>query len=158
MQPLNFDQELDGSDLKVAIIRSRANEEITQALLDGALAGLNDNKVSADDIRVFTVPGAFEISLAAKKVALTGEFDVVICLGVVVKGDTLHFDYINQAVTAGIVQVNLETEIPVIFGILTTLTIEQALERTKGGKANKGYEAALSAIEMVKTCQEIEEI
>ena len=158
MHTLNLKQELDGSDLKIAIIRSRFNEDVTQALLDGALAGLADSKVGTDDIRVFTVPGAFEISLAAKKVALTGEFDVVICLGVVIKGDTPYFDYISQAVTAGIVQVNLETEIPVIFGILTTLTLEQAQDRTKNDKTNRGYEAALCAIEMVKTCQEIEEI
>jgi 6,7-dimethyl-8-ribityllumazine synthase len=158
MHSINFNEKLDGSDLKIAIIRSRFNEEITQALLDGALAALSDVNVDSSDIRVFSVPGAFEISLAAKKAAQSGEFDVVICLGAVIKGDTLHFDYINQAVTAGIVQVNLETEIPVIFGVLTVNSVEQALDRVKPDKTNKGYEVALSAIEMVKTCQEIEEI
>lgn len=158
MHSINFNQKLDGSDLKIAIVRSRFNEEITQALLDGALSGLSEANVNSEDVRVFTVPGAFEISLAAKKAAQTGEFDVIICLGAVIKGNTMHFDYINQAVTAGIVQVNLETEIPVIFGVLTVDSVEQALERTRPDKTNKGYEVALSAVEMAKTCQEIEEI
>jgi len=153
-----FDKSLDGSGLKVAIVRARFNQEITDSLLKGCTDGLVDHGVSPDDISVFDVPGSFEIILAAKKAALSGEFDTVITIGAVIKGDTPHFDYISQAVTAGIVQINLEIEIPIIFGVITVLSLEQAQERAKPDKTNKGYEVAQAAIEMVKTCQKIDEI
>lgn len=153
-----FDKSLDGSGLKVAVVRARFNQEITDSLLKGCIDGLLEHKVLKDDISVFDVPGSFEIILAAKKAALSGEFDTVITIGAVIKGDTPHFDYISQAVTAGIVQINLEIEIPIIFGIITVLNLEQAQERAKTDKTNKGYEAALASIEMVRTCEKIDEI
>jgi 6,7-dimethyl-8-ribityllumazine synthase len=153
-----FDKKLDGSGLKVAIVRARFNQEITDSLLNGCVEGLTDHNVSKEDISIFDVPGSFEIILAAKKAAISGEFDTVITIGAVIKGDTPHFDYISQAVTAGIVQVNLEIEIPVIFGVITVLSHEQALERAKSDKTNKGYEVALASIEMVRTCEKIDEI
>jgi 6,7-dimethyl-8-ribityllumazine synthase len=153
-----FDKNLDGTGLKVAIIRARFNQEITDSLLNACIDGLVDHNVSKEDITVFDVPGSFEIILAAKKAAISGEFDTVITIGAVIKGDTPHFDYISQAVTAGIVQVNLEIEIPVIFGVLTVLNFEQAQERSKSDKTNKGYEMALASIEMVRVCEKIDEL
>ncbi len=150
--------EFNVTDLKIAIIQAKLNQNVTQALLDGALAGLSDAGLDSDAVSIFTVPGAFEISLAAKKAAQSAEFDVIICLGAIIKDETLLFDYVAQAVTAGVVQVNLETEIPVIFGMITAQNLDQAEASSKADKTNKGYLAALSAIEMVKTCQQIDEL
>ena len=158
MSSNKFDKNLDGSGLKVAIVRGRFNQEITDSLLKGCIDGLVDHNVSKSDISVFDVPGSFEIILAAKKAALSGEFDTVITLGAVIKGETPHFDYISQAVTAGIVQINLEIEMPIIFGVITVLNLEQAQKRAMPDKTNKGYEAALSSIEMVRTCEKIDAI
>ena len=134
--------------MRVAIIVSRFNEEITGGLLAGAREALDEAGVSGDDVTVFEVPGAFEIPLAAKYAAESGQFSAVICLGCLIKGDTMHFEYIADAASHGIMRVGLETRVPVAFGVLTTLTDAQAEERAAPGPDNKGREAALAALEM----------
>ena len=134
--------------MRVAIIVSRFNEEITGGLLAGAREALDEAGVSGDDVTVFEVPGAFEIPLAAKYAAESGQFAAVICLGCLIKGDTMHFEYIADAASQGIMRVGLETGVPVAFGVLTTLTDEQAEQRASPGPDNKGREAALAALEM----------
>ena len=134
--------------MRVAIIVSRFNEEITGGLLAGAREALDEAGVSGGDVTVFEVPGAFEIPLAAKYAAESGQFSAVICLGCLIKGDTMHFEYIAEAASHGIMRVGLETRVPVAFGVLTTLTDAQAEERAAPGPDNKGREAALAALEM----------
>jgi 6,7-dimethyl-8-ribityllumazine synthase len=133
---------------RFAIIVSRFNEEITGGLLAGAREALVEAGVEGDDVSVFEVPGAFEIPLAAKYAAESGQFAAVICLGCLIKGDTMHFEYIADATAHGIMRVGLETRVPVAFGVLTTLTDEQAEQRAAPGPDNKGREAALAALEM----------
>ena len=134
--------------LRLGIVVGRFNEFIVSKLLGGALDGLKRHGVDEDNIEVTWVPGAFEIPLVAKKMAQNDKYDAVICLGAVIKGSTPHFDYVCAETSKGIATVSLQTEKPVIFGVLTTDSIEQAIERagTKGG--NKGYDAAVTAIEM----------
>ena len=136
--------------MRVAIIVSRFNEEITGGLLAGAREALDEAGVSGDDVAVFEVPGAFEIPLAAKYAAESGQFAAVICLGCLIKGDTMHFEYIADAASHGIMRVGLDTRVPVAFGVLTTLTEAQAAERAAPGPANKGREAAAAALDMVQ--------
>ena len=136
--------------MKIAIVVSRFNEEITSGLLAGARAALGDAGVRETDVAVFHVPGAFEIPLAAQRAAESGAYDAVICLGCLVKGDTMHFEYIADAASHGIMRVGLDTGVPVAFGVLTTLTGAQAEERAAPGPDNKGREAALAAIEMAR--------
>lgn len=143
-----FEGNLQGEGIKVGIILGRFNEFIGSKLLDGALDALKRHGVDEDDIEITWVPGAFEIPLAAKKAAKTGRYDAVITLGAVIRGGTPHFDMVANEVSKGIANVSLETEVPVIFGILTTDTIEQAIERSGTKAGNKGYDAAMSAIEM----------
>lgn len=143
-----FEGNLQGEGIKVGIILGRFNEFIGSKLLDGALDALKRHGVAEDDIEITWVPGAFEIPLAAKKAAKTGRYDAVITLGAVIRGGTPHFDMVANEVSKGIANVSLETEVPVIFGILTTDTIEQAIERSGTKAGNKGYDAAMSAIEM----------
>jgi 6,7-dimethyl-8-ribityllumazine synthase len=133
---------------RFAIVVSRFNEEITQGLLTGAREALREAGVRDDEVSIFHVPGAFEIPLAAKRAASSGQFAAVICLGCLIKGDTMHFEYIAEAVSHGTMQVGLETGVPVAFGILTTLTDEQAELRAAPGPGNKGREAAQAALEM----------
>jgi 6,7-dimethyl-8-ribityllumazine synthase len=133
---------------RFAIIVSRFNEEITEGLLAGAREALREAGVRDEAVAVFHVPGAFEIPLAAKRAAASGQFAAVICLGCLIKGDTMHFEYIAEAASHGIMQVGLETGVPVAFGVLTTLTDEQATERAAPGPGNKGREAAQAAVEM----------
>jgi 6,7-dimethyl-8-ribityllumazine synthase len=133
---------------RFAIIVSRFNEEITGGLLTGAREALAEAGVEGDDVAVFEVPGAFEIPLAAKYAAESGQFAGVICLGCLIKGDTMHFEYIADATAHGIMRVGLDTRVPVAFGVLTTLTDEQAEKRAAPGADNKGREAALAALEM----------
>ena len=135
-------------NLRFAIVVSRFNDEITGGLLAGAREALAEAGVRGVDVEVFHVPGAFEIPLAAKRAAESGAFDAVICLGCLIKGDTMHFEYIAEAVSHGIMQVSLETRVPLAFGVLTTLTDEQAEKRAASGPGNKGREAALAAIQM----------
>ncbi|MFC1668890.1 6,7-dimethyl-8-ribityllumazine synthase [Spirochaetota bacterium] len=139
---------LDASGLKVGIVVSRFNEFITNKLLNGAIDCLKRNNVDEKDISVVWVPGAFEIPSVTQKIAQSGKFNAVICLGAVIKGSTPHFDYISAEVTKGVAQIGMNTNIPVIFGVITTDTIEQAIERAGTKSGNKGFFAALSAIEM----------
>jgi 6,7-dimethyl-8-ribityllumazine synthase len=141
--------KLDGKGLRFGIVIARFNEFISGKLLSGCLDGLNRHGADEKNIDIVWSPGAFELPLLAKKLAQSGKYDVVICLGAIIRGATPHFDYVAAEVAKGIAHVGIETGIPVIFGVLTTDNIEQAIERagTKGG--NKGFDAALAAIEMV---------
>lgn len=134
---------------KIGIIVGRFNEFIGGKLLSGAVDGLKRHGVEDDDITVAWVPGAFEIPVIAKKMAKSGKYDAVICLGAVIRGATSHYDYVCAEVSKGIASVSLETEIPVLFGVLTTDTIEQAIERAGTKAGNKGFDCAVSAIEMI---------
>lgn len=146
--------DLQGQGLKVAIVVSRFNGFITDRLLEGSLDALRRHGVQEKDISVAKVPGSFELPLGARRAA-GGKVDAVIALGALIRGGTPHFDYLSAEVTKGIAQAMLETGVPIAFGVLTTDTIEQAVERagTKGG--NKGFEAALSAIEMAKLLRQM---
>jgi 6,7-dimethyl-8-ribityllumazine synthase len=135
--------------MKFGIVASRFNDFISGRLIDGAVDALTRAGADEKDIVIFKVPGAFELPLTAKKVAKSARFDAVICLGAVIRGATPHFEYISAEVSKGIASVGLEAEIPVVFGVLTTDTIEQAIERAGTKSGNKGADAAMSAIEMV---------
>ncbi|MDF2945205.1 MAG: 6,7-dimethyl-8-ribityllumazine synthase [Herbinix sp.] len=143
-----YEGNLIAKGLKFGIVAGRFNEFIGGKLIAGALDGLKRHGVEEDDIELLWVPGAFEIPLAAKKMAKTKKYDGVICLGAVIRGSTPHFDYVASEVSKGIAHVSLETEVPIIFGVLTTDTIEQAIERAGTKAGNKGYDAAMTAIEM----------
>lgn len=140
---------LVANDIKVGIVVGRFNEFIVSKLLGGAIDGLKRHGVEENNIEISWVPGAFEISLVAKKMAKSKKYDAVICLGAVIKGSTPHFDYVCAEASKGIASVSLTEELPVIFGVLTTDTIEQAIERSGTKAGNKGYDAAVTAIEMV---------
>lgn len=135
--------------MKVGIIAARFNEFIVSKLLSGAVDGLVRHGVEEENITAAWVPGAFEIPIMAKKMAESGKFDAVICVGTVIRGATSHYDYVCNEVSKGIAQVGLNTGVPVLFGIVTTENIEQAIERAGTKAGNKGYDCALSAIEMV---------
>jgi len=143
-----FEGVLDGKNLKFGIVISRFNSFITEELLKGCIDGLVRHNVKKEDIDIFYVPGAFEIPLAARKVAKTQKYNAVIALGCVIRGATPHFEYVAAEVSKGISHTSLELEIPIIFGVLTTDTIDQAIERAGTKAGNKGFDAALSAIEM----------
>jgi 6,7-dimethyl-8-ribityllumazine synthase len=140
---------------KYGIIVGRFNEFIGGKLLSGALDGLKRHGVDDSEIEVVLVPGAFEIPLAAKKMAKSQKYDAVICLGAVIKGSTPHFDFVSSEVSKGIASVSMENEVPVIFGVLTTDTIEQAIERAGTKAGNKGFDAAVTAIEMANLLKEL---
>ena len=140
---------LIGSGKKFAIVASRFNEFIVNKLISGAQDGLIRHGVDNDNITLVWVPGAFEIPLIAKKLAKSKKYDAIICVGAVIRGSTSHYDYVCAEVSKGIASVGLDTEVPVIFGILTTDNIEQAIERAGTKAGNKGYDAAVTAIEMV---------
>ncbi|HGZ9770883.1 TPA: 6,7-dimethyl-8-ribityllumazine synthase [Staphylococcus aureus] len=152
---MNFEGKLIGKDLKVAIVVSRFNDFITGRLLEGAKDTLIRHDVNEDNIDVAFVPGAFEIPLVAKKLASSGNYDAVITLGCVIRGATSHYDYVCNEVAKGVSKVNDQTNVPVIFGILTTKSIEQAVERAGTKAGNKGAEAAVSAIEMANLLKSI---
>lgn len=152
---MNFEGKLIGKDLKVAIVVSRFNDFITGRLLEGAKDTLIRHDVNEDNIDVAFVPGAFEIPLVAKKLASSGYYDAVITLGCVIRGATSHYDYVCNEVAKGVSKVNDQTNVPVIFGILTTESIEQAVERAGTKAGNKGAEAAVSAIEMANLLKSI---
>ena len=140
--------ELQGQGLRIGIVASHFNEFITSRLLQGAREGLADHGVRDEDVTVAWTPGSFELPLVARRIAQRGLWDALICLGTVIRGETAHFDYVAGEAARGIAQVARETGIPVIFGVLTTNTVDQAVERAGAKRGNKGYEAALSAIEM----------
>lgn len=144
-----YEGKLVGENIKIGIIVARFNEFITGKLLDGAMDGLKRENVAEEDIEVVWVPGAFEIPLIAAKMAKSKRYDAVICLGAVIRGATSHYDYVCSEVSKGIAQVSLASEIPVMFGVLTTDNIEQAIERAGSKSGNKGFECAQGAIEMV---------
>ncbi|EMM1116426.1 6,7-dimethyl-8-ribityllumazine synthase [Staphylococcus aureus] len=152
---MNFEGKLIGKDLKVAIVVSRFNDFITGRLLEGAKDTLIRHDVNEDNIDVAFVPGAFEIPLVAKKLASSGNYDAVITLGCVIRGATSHYDYVCNEVAKGVSKVNDQANVPVIFGILTTESIEQAVERAGTKAGNKGAEAAVSAIEMANLLKSI---
>lgn len=139
---------LVAKDLKIGIVAARFNEFIVSKLISGALDGLKRHGVDDDYIELVWVPGAFEIPLVAKKMAESEKYDSIICLGAVIKGSTSHYDYVCAEVSKGIANISLESKKPVIFGVLTTDNIEQAIERAGTKAGNKGYDAAVSAIEM----------
>ena len=141
--------------LKVGIIASRFNEIIVNKLLGGAVDGLVRHGVEEENITAAWVPGAFEIPVAASKMAKSGKYDAVICVGAVIRGDTSHYDYVCNEVSQGIAQVGLASGIPVLFGVVTTENIEQAIARAGSKAGNKGYDCALSAIEMVNLMRQM---
>lgn len=143
-----FEGNLIGQDLKVGIVVARFNDFITSKLLSGAEDALRRHGVAESDVDVAWVPGAFEVPFAAKQMAASGRYDAVITLGAVIRGATAHFDYVAGEVAKGVANLALNSGIPVIFGVLTTDTIEQAIERAGTKAGNKGWEAAVSAIEM----------
>ncbi len=151
-----FEGKLISSDIKVGIVAARFNEFITSKLLSGAMDALVRHDVKQEDVDIAWVPGAFEIPLIASKMAKSGKYDAVICLGAVIRGTTSHYDYVCSEVSKGIAHVSLEEGLPVMFGVLTTDTIEQAIERSGTKAGNKGFDCATSAIEMVNLIKEIE--
>ena len=151
-----YEGSLVAGKMKVGIVAARFNEFITSKLLGGALDGLSRHGVEGDDIDLAWVPGAFEIPLIASRMAKSGKYDAVICLGAVIRGSTSHYDYVCAEVSKGIATVSLNSDIPVMFGVLTTDTIEQAIERAGTKAGNKGYDCALGAVEMVNLIRAIE--
>ncbi len=147
--PKIIEGKLSAAGKKFAVVASRYNDFITEKLVSGALDGLSRCGAQDPDIEVFKVPGAFEIPLVAKRVAATGRFDAVICLGAVIRGATPHFDFVAAEASKGIAQVMMETGLPIIFGVITVDTIEQAIERAGTKLDNKGFSAAMAAVEMV---------
>ncbi len=145
----NFEGQLKADGIKLGIVVSRFNEMITLRLLDGAMDAFKRHGGSEDDLGVIWVPGSFEIPWAARRAVDTAKFDAVVCLGAVIRGDTPHFDYVANEVSKGIAKISMESDIPVIFGVLTTDNVEQAIERAGTKAGNKGWDAANSAIEMV---------
>ena len=150
-----FEGKFDGRDVRIAIVAGRFNEFITSKLVGGALNVLKRNDVSEENIDIAWVPGAFEIPLITKKLANTQKYDAIITLGAVIKGSTPHFDYVCAEVSKGVAQISLQSELPVIFGVLTTNNIEEAIERAGTKAGNKGADAAFSAIEMINLIKEI---
>ena len=140
---------LVSKEMKIGIVVARFNEFITSKLLSGAVDALTRHDVADDCIDVAWVPGAFEIPLIASKMANSGKYDAVICLGAVIRGNTSHYDYVCNEVSKGVAQVSMSSQIPVMFGVVTTENIEQAIERAGTKAGNKGYDAAMGAIEMV---------
>ena len=146
---------LNGKDLKIGIVVARFNEFITSKLLSGAIDALRRHETNEDDIDVAWVPGAFEIPVVAKKLAQTGKYDAVICLGAVIRGSTTHYDYVCNEVSKGVAQVGMSTGVPTIFGVVTTENIEQAIERAGTKAGNKGSDAAMAAMEMASLLKKI---
>jgi len=151
-----YEGNLVPKSVRIAIVVTRFNEFITSKLLAGAMDALKRHEVSEDAIEIVWVPGAFEIPLIASKLAKSEKYDAVICLGAVIRGATTHYDYVCSEVSKGIASVSLKTGVPVMFGILTTENIEQAIERAGTKAGNKGYDCAIGAIEMINLVKQIE--
>lgn len=150
-----YEGKLSAQNLRFGIIVSRFNDFIGEHLVGGALDALKRSGAQEEDIDLYKVPGAFEIPLLAKRVANSGRYDAVICLGAVIRGSTPHFDYVANEVSKGIASVSLESNIPIAFGVLTTDTIEQAIERAGTKAGNKGWDAAMAAIEMANLIRQL---
>lgn len=144
-----------GKGLRIGVVMSRFNQEVTDRLLKGALEALAEAGVSELSITVVSVPGAFEVPGAAQELAASGSVDAIACLGAVIRGETEHFTFVAAAAQEGVLRVALDARIPVTFGVLTTETVDQAIERSGGGWGNKGYEAALDAVEMATLYREL---
>jgi 6,7-dimethyl-8-ribityllumazine synthase len=153
--PKTIEGKIVAKGMKFGIVASRFNDFICGRLIDGAVDALTRSGAEDKNIDIVKVPGAFEIPIAAKKLAKSGRYDAVICLGAVIRGATPHFEYISAEVSKGIALVGLETEVPVVFGVITTDNIEQAIERAGSKSGNKGWDAALSAVEMVDLFKKI---
>lgn len=151
----NYEGELIGNGLKIGVVVARFNDFITGKLLGGATDCLLRHGVKEEDIEVAWVPGAFEIPLIAKKMAKSEKYDAIVCLGCVIRGATSHYDYVCSEVSKGVAKVSLDEELPVIFGVVTTENIEQAIERAGTKAGNKGYDAAMSSIEMASLIKKI---
>ena len=151
-----FEGKLVAEDLKIGIVAARFNEFIVSKLLSGAVDGLTRHNVEEDNIEVAWVPGAFEIPLMAAKMARSGKYHAVICLGAVIRGNTTHYDYVCNEVSKGVAQAGLNSGVPVLFGVVTTENIEQAIERAGTKAGNKGYDCAVGAIEMINLIKAIE--
>jgi 6,7-dimethyl-8-ribityllumazine synthase len=147
--------KISGKNIKVAIVLSLFNEFIGQKLLEGALKSLKENDVDENNVDIVKVPGAFEIPLAAEKLASLRIYDTILCLGAVIRGETPHFDYVAEAASSGILQVSLKYNLPIAFGVLTTNNVEQAVERAGGKHGNKGYDIAITALEMTDLMKKI---
>lgn len=156
MQPKIHQGKLNGEGLRVAIVAARWNDFITARLIEGALDALERSGVDEKSVEIFKVPGSFEIPLTALKAAETGRFDAVICLGTVIRGQTSHFDHVAGEAAKGIAQVSMKTGVPVLFGVVTAENLEQAIDRAGAKAGNKGFEAALAAIELVNLHKEME--
>jgi 6,7-dimethyl-8-ribityllumazine synthase len=152
-----FEGKLQAEGMRVAIVVSRFNDFIGEHLVGGALDALNRNGAREEDVAIFKVPGAFEIPLVAKQLALQKSYDAIICLGAVIRGATPHFEYISAEVSKGIASASLETGVPMAFGVITTDSLEQAIERAGSKAGNKGWDAAIAAIEMVDLLRRIHE-
>jgi len=148
--------ELSARDVRVACVAARFNDFVVEPLLRGALDALNRHGVTDKQIEIVRVPGAFEIPIVARKLALSRRYDAIIALGAVIRGDTPHFDYVAGECASGLARVALESDVPVVFGVLTTDTVEQATDRAGGKAGNKGADAALTAIEMVSLLRKLE--
>ena len=155
--PKIIEAKLRAEGKKFALVVSRFNDFITDKLLGGAVDGLLRSGARDKDVEIVKVPGAFEIPLMAKKMAATGRYNAVICLGAVIRGTTPHFEYVSAEVSKGVAMVGLESEIPVIFGIVTTDTIEQAIERAGTKAGNKGWDAAITAVEMANLIEVVDQ-
>ena len=152
-----FEGHVTGGDIRIGIVAARFNEFIVGKLVAGALDGLKRHEVDEDQIDIAWVPGAFEIPLICQKMVKSGKYDAIIALGAVIRGSTTHYDYVCSEVSKGVANVALNADIPVMFGVLTTENIEQAIERAGSKAGNKGYDCALGALEMVNLIREIEE-
>jgi 6,7-dimethyl-8-ribityllumazine synthase len=150
-------EQLSAAGFRFAIVVSRWNDALTSKLADGAVEALYESGVHPDSIEIFRVPGSFELPLACLNAAQSGDFDAVIALGVVIRGDTPHFEYVAMQTSAGIMQASMQTGVPVLFGVITADTHEQAMQRSGEKSDNKGYEAAHSAVEMVNLFREMNE-
>lgn len=149
MHPVIHQGRLNAEGFRFAIVASRWNDLLTGRLVEGALDALERLGANEKSVAVYRVPGSYEIPLAARKIAATRKWDAVICVGTIIRGETPHFEYISGAVTSGIAQAGMETDVPVIFGIVTADTLEQAINRAGVKAGNKGFEAAMAAIELV---------
>jgi 6,7-dimethyl-8-ribityllumazine synthase len=154
----SIEGNLDARGLKIGIVVSRFNHFITEKLVEGALDGLKSHGGENNNITIVHVPGAFEIPLAAERMAASGKYDALICLGAVIRGDTPHFEYVSDAVTQGIGKAISKYQLPIGFGVLTTNDVQQAMERSGSKDSNKGYEAALTAVEMVRIIRQIQQV
>lgn len=150
-----YEGKLDASGMRLAVVAGRFNGDVTKRLLEGALLELADHGLDPETVPVIWVPGAFEIPLAAKRLAESGELDGVICLGAIIRGDTPHFEYVAGECAAGIGRVALDTGVPIAFGVLTTDDLDQALARAGGAEGNKGAESAATAVEMVDLLRQL---